>query len=146
LIVGDFWLSLGFALVLLLASAGLMGWHVRTWRCFRQAAQEGQEHDFRRRQFRRRMQSSAMLGLLAIAIFGGYWITSPPLPPLGVLVYWGCTLLLVVWLAMLAVVDAIATRHHYAQLRDACLVEQIRLRAELQRVERARGNGKPPRE
>lgn len=129
-------------MVLLLASAGLIWSHVRTWRRFREQPLDSREHDFRRRQFRRRMQSSAMLGLLAVAIFVGHWITSPPVPTWWFLAFWGGTVLLVAWLGLLALVDAISSRHYYARLRDGYLVEQIRLQAELKRLQRSRSNGK----
>lgn len=138
----DFWLSLGFAIILLAASAGMLWSHVHTWRRFQSLSLEPREHDFRRRQFRRRMQSSAMLGLLAVAILLGQWITSPPFPRVAPLIFWGVVLLLVLWMGLLAAADLIATRFYYRRLRDGYLVEQARLQAELRRVQKTLSNGK----
>ena len=57
--------------LLLLAAVGLMVSHVRSWRAFQRTNLAAEEFDYRRRQFRRRMQTSAMLGILAVAMFAG---------------------------------------------------------------------------
>lgn len=138
----DFWLSLGFAIVLLAASAGMLWSHVRAWRRFQSLQLEAREHDFRRRQFRRRMQTSALLGFLAVAILLGQWITSPPFPRVAPLIFWGVTGLLVLWMVLLAMADLVATHFYFRRLRDAYLVEQTRLKAELRRAQKTLSNGK----
>ena len=127
------------AVFLLLAAVGLMIWHVRAWRDARQQNLDDGELDFRRRQFRRRIQTSAMLGVLAVALFIGQFITGPDTL---LFIYWGVTLLLVAWLALLAVVDALATKLHFARLREKYLVEQAKLQAEIRRIQAAKGNGR----
>ena len=116
--------------------------HVRTWRRFRELELEPEEFDYRRRQFRRRMQTSAMLGLLAIAIFVGElliaWIDS---------VWFGMSfcvgmLIVVIWVGLLAAVDIFATKHHYDRLRQSYVIEQAKLQAELRRIQAKRGNGR----
>ena len=116
--------------------------HVRTWRRFRELELEPEEFDYRRRQFRRRMQTSAMLGLLAIAIFVGEllvaWIAS---------VWFGMSfcvgmLIVVLWVGLLAAVDIFATKHHYNRLRQSYVIEQAKLQAELRRIQAKRGNGR----
>lgn len=139
----DPWFSLGFAAVLLGASAVLICSHIRAWRRFRTQPLEPWEHDYRRRQFRRRMQSSAMLGLLALAVLVGPWMTSPPLTPLVPLAFWGLSLLVVFWVGLLAAADMLSTRYHYARLRDRHRLEQVCLEAQLRRAEQRRANGKP---
>jgi hypothetical protein len=144
--VDDLGTSLAFSLFLVAASAVMLGLHWRTWRCFQAQPLDEREYDFRRRQFRRRMQTSAMLGLLGIAILIGHWITSPPLPRLAPPIYWGVVVLAVFWLGLLAMADLLVTRHHYRRLHDDYLVQQARLQAELRRIQDAHGNGKPPQD
>ena len=52
-------------------------------------------------------------------------------------------LLLVLWLGLLAGVDILATRHHFAGLRSGYLVEQAELEIETRRLRNLGGNGKP---
>ncbi len=102
------------------------------------------ELDFYRRQFRRRIQTSALLGILAVMIFLGellaLWVNSH----VFFFIYWAAALVLVVWVALLAAADIWATQYHFGQLRQKCLVEQAKLHAEIRRVQSIRGNGKPP--
>ena len=136
------WSSALVSSFLLLCAAGLMFSHVRTWRRFRELELEPEEFDYRRRQFRRRMQTSAMLGLLAIAIFVGEllvaWSDS---------VWFGMSfcvgmLIVVIWVGLLAAVDIFATKHHYNRLRQSYVIEQAKLQAELRRIQAKRGNGR----
>jgi hypothetical protein len=140
----DNWTTLLVSALLLITAAGLMHWHVRSWRGMQSADMAENELDFYRRQFRRRIQTSAMLGILAVLICIGeflpMWIDSRTF----LIVYWAATLLLVVWVALLAVADFWATKYHFGQLRDKCLIEQAKLHAEIRRVRSVRGNGKPP--
>jgi Na+/H+ antiporter NhaD/arsenite permease-like protein len=124
---------------LLICTAGLMTLHVRTWRKAQRQELEADGLDYRRRQFRRRVQTSALLGLLAVAIFVGPFITGPPVV---VFAFWGVVLLVVCWVALLAVVDVIATKIHFDRLREKYLVEQAKLQAELRRLQATRGNGR----
>ena len=135
----EFWASLGFSLFLLLAAAVLMALHIKAWRWASRREQAPRELDFHRRHFRRRMQCSAMLGFLGIAVFVGQWIAGPPIL---VILFWGANLLIVAWLALLAVADTIVTVHHFQALRDNCLVEQAKLNAEAKRLRSLGGNGK----
>jgi hypothetical protein len=140
----DIWSSLLISVLLLLAALGLMYWHVLSWRRAQLADLAAGELDFYRRQFRRRIQTSAMLGILAVLIFAGVvlakWIDSQ----LFFIIYWAAALLLVIWVALLAGADIWATQFHFGQLRQKCLIEQAKLHAEIRRVQSVRGNGKPP--
>jgi peptidoglycan/LPS O-acetylase OafA/YrhL len=133
------WSSVLVSLLLLLFAAGLMAMHVQSWRRLRRREPDPHEFDYRRRQLRRRMQTSGLLGLLAVAIFVGQWVTEPNL--LGFL-FWGGVLLVLAWVALLAIVDMLATKHHFARLRQTYLVEEAKLQAELRRIRATAGNGK----
>ena len=137
----QFWTHAAFSSFVLLAAAGLIVWHVRTWREARSLELPPKARDYHRRQFRRRIQCSAMLAVLAVMLFVGQWVKLPLLPPLLVVCYWGIALLLVVWLALLAVADIIATKYYFGRLRSDVIVEQAKLEAEARRLRSLHGNG-----
>lgn len=138
----DIWSSLLISVLLLLAALGLMNWHVRSWQRAQSADLAVGEHDFYRRQFRRRIQTSAMLGILAVGIFVGELLTLWIDSQLFFIIYCAASLLLVVWVILLAVADIWATQYHFSKLRQQCLIEQAKLHAEIRRVQSIRGNGK----
>lgn len=138
-IIVEDWSDWLFPLFVAVSAVGLMAWHVWTWRWSRRQDFGPKERKFRWRQFRRRIQTSAMLGFLAVVLFVESWVASPVFKlALGV-----GMLVLVVWLAALAVSDFVATRHHLSRLRDGYLVEQVKLEAEARRLRSLQGNGKP---
>ena len=140
----DFWSSGLVSLLLLASAAGLMVWHVRLWRTLRDRPLEPRELAYRRGQFRRRMQTSAMLGLLGVAIISGEALTLSGSRMFAGL-YWGGVLLVVAWMALLALADMLATHQHFNRLRTEYLIERAKLQAEVQRIKAARSNGKPKR-
>lgn len=141
----NLWHSILVSGFLLICAAGLMLSHRRSWHQFRRRSArqdelDTQELDYRRRQFRRRMQTSAMLGALALALPVADWLTtrseSTPLH----LLCWSVVLLLVGWLGLLALADLVATKYHFGRMRHSYLVEEAKLKAELHRIETARGD------
>jgi hypothetical protein len=141
----DIWSLALISSLLLLCALGLMALHVRTWRRAQQQPLQPDDLDYHRRQYRRRMQTSAMLGLMAVAILVGQLATSRIESKLVVCGYWGVVLLMVGWVGLLAVADMLATKHHFNRLRQTYLIEQLKLHAELRRIRAARGNGKAPK-
>jgi hypothetical protein len=143
----DRWTSGLVCAVLLLFAAGLMAAHVRSWRAAGREQLAPQEFDYRRRQFRRRMRTSAMLGVVALLLPLGEalvpWIHSRALA----LCYWGGVLAVLVWICLMAVLDMLATHFHFSRLRQEYRVEQARLRAELRRIRQSAVNGRiqPPK-
>lgn len=135
----DFWSAAMTMVVLVLVAGAMMAGHVRVWRSARQPDLPPRDRDYHRRRFRRRMQSSAMVGLVGVAIFVGYWIQDPPLL---VVVYWSGVLLLVAWLGLLAMADIVSTAHHFGRMREDVLIEQARLEARARRIRHAQGNGR----
>ena len=129
--------------LLLLAALALMYWHVSSWRKAQTSDLAADELDFYRRQFRRRIQTSTLLGMLAIMLFLGellnLWIASR----LFFIIYWAAALVFVAWVCLLAAADIWATQYHFGQQRQKCLLEQAKLHAEVRRVQAIRGNGKP---
>ncbi len=123
--------------VLLTASAAWMVRHIQLWNRTRDTVLDARELDFRRRQFGRRMQTSGLMAILAVAMFAGCWITQPPLL---VLFYWLMVVGLTAWLMLLAAADMLATRIHFARMEDECEVAQSRLRSQLRQL---RGRSDP---
>ena len=139
----DILLWLPFPGLMMVCALALMVAHVRSWRAQQAANLAPQEFEYRRRQFRRRMQTSAMLAVIAVCLPLGLWILAR-WPRVGVY-FWGGVLVLVLWLGALALADIWATKLFYGKIRYDYRVEQARLEAELRRVQSARGNGKPSR-
>ena len=131
------------ALLLVLVAAWLMNSHARTWqRVWRRRKElEPNELDYRRRQFRRRVQTSAIVGLIGIGILAAQLISLLPVSRVLVVIVWGVVMLLAIWLGLLAVADMIATRHYFRRLKQSYLVQEACLQAELRRLQRTRGNG-----
>jgi len=135
----DPWITRLVALAILVSAAVLAWWHLRVRRGHRRSELPEVQYNFYRRQFRRRIQVSAMLGLLAVMLAVESWLTQPLIE---VLVGAGM-LLLLLWIMLLALVDALATRIHYDRLRGDHLVERAKLEAEVRRLRGVGGNGKP---
>jgi hypothetical protein len=60
--------------------------------------------------------------------------------------YWGAVLLLVLWMALLAVADMVATKFHFTRLKTDYMVEQAKLRAQMRKIQGVEGNGKKMRD
>jgi hypothetical protein len=133
----DFLPSLLISLVLLAAAAGLLVWHVCSWRAVQGEEVEPRELDYRRRQYRRRMQTSAMLGVLGVAILAGQVLTPRLQSRSFAGIYWSGVLILVAWMGLLAIADIVATHYHFSRLRTDYLIERTKLQAQV-RIERAK--------
>lgn len=127
---------------LLICATFLMIAHTRTWQAAQRESLDELELEYRRRQFRRRMQSSAMLAILAPILFFGQWVDR--LSPIIATLYWGGTLLLVCWLGLLAVADIIATKHYFGRIRQNCIIEQAKLQAKMRNIHDSLENGDFP--
>jgi len=135
----DAWITRLVAAVILLSAGALAWWHLRVRRTHRRVDLPAAQYDFYRRQFRRRIQVSAMLGLLAVMLAAESWLETLLIQVL----VWAGMLLLLLWIMLLALVDAVATRMHFDRLRSDYMVEQAKLEAEARRLRGVGGNGKP---
>jgi hypothetical protein len=134
------------SLLLLATSAALIVRHLRVWKRVRAEELDEQELDFCRRQFRRRMQSSAMIGVLGVAIAVGKLLFDVVKSPRFLVCYWIGVLAILLWILLLAVADMVATSAHYSRERSDLAVGHAKLQIELRKArERAgrRHNGKP---
>jgi amino acid permease len=128
--------------ILLLTAAGLLVSHVWAWRAAKQQELDAEELDYRRRQFRRRMHTSATLGLLALTVLIGYLLTLWFRSSWLALLFSASAMMLTCWVVLLAAMDVWATKRHFGRLRQNCLVEQAKLEAQIRRIQAVRGNGK----
>ena len=128
--------SLWMCALLVITSLWMIKMHIRDWREARaDESREPHELNFRRRRFRRRMQTSGILGVLGIAILVGHFI-QPPMAIAVVAVYWATVLLMVAWILVLACFDAIATQMHSSRMQRRNESEQALLEAKLRRAKK----------
>lgn len=135
----EFWSAPLVSLLLLSCALAMVYMHLRSWSAAQKDPNEAAHLEYRRRQYRRRMQTSIMLGVLALAIGIG---PALKLSPLWLTIYWTGVLAFTVWVGVLALVDIWATRHHFNRLRDRYAIEQARLEAEARRIKQRRSGGK----
>jgi hypothetical protein len=132
--------------LLIVSSAVLVVWHSRSWQRLREGNLSDRERDFWRRQYRRRMQTSAMLGVLGAAILVGQLLMPVVHASWFLLVFWGGVLVLVLWIVLLALADMVATSYYYGRERTGFARERAQLEAELRKArgeEKHTSNGKP---
>ncbi len=130
----DFWMSLAICVSLVSVALWLINVHWQHWQeVDADTDLQPRERDHLRNRHRRRMQTSTMLGFVGVAILAGR-LFPPDDPSLVVVLYWTGVALLVLWMALLALGDMIATRVHYATKRRKVVNERTRLEAQLRRV------------
>jgi hypothetical protein len=123
----------------LLVMAGCMfRWYHAVWRAAEAEAQSGPSPDpaefrFFRGQFRRRMQMSAMLALVALGLLASQFVDTDAHPTLFVLM-WLAMGLITAWVALLAVADLMAIRRHSLRLTTRLLMQQGGLQEEIRRL------------
>ncbi len=140
--MSDLWACGLFSLTIVAVAAGLCVWHVRVWRACVRGEADAAEFDFRRRQCRRRLQASVMLGLLGLSVSGGGVMMLFRLNPMAITLYWLAVFVLLGWLALLALADMVASKHYYSRVQDRYAVEQAQLKMVLRRLRAEGGNGR----
>ena len=119
-------------LLLLASSAVLVAVNVRSLRSMLANTAPQREQTFAQAQFRRRVQTSAMIGLIGAAMLGAQFLVAP----LVLLMAWAAIALLVCWVLLLALADFVAVRQHYSRLSRDNLAAEVRVQAELRREQR----------
>jgi VIT1/CCC1 family predicted Fe2+/Mn2+ transporter len=121
------------SLLLIGLSGVLLDLHRRSWR-IAQADSSLSQSDvrFARSQYKRRMQSSGIIGVLGAAIG-----VAPLVPhdPMAFAIYLAAISLACMAIMLLAAVDAWATRQNFMRLRSEQLAAQIKLAREVDRRE-----------
>jgi hypothetical protein len=123
------------SLLLIGLSGVLLDMHRRSWR---EAQHDGSltERDLRfaRSQYKRRMQSSSIIGVLGAAIG-----VAPLVPhePMAFALYLAAISAACMAIMLLAAIDAWATRQNFVRVRSEQLAAQIKLAREVTRRERS---------
>ena len=126
------WPTLFFSSALVITSLILLGWHVKAWREADHGGLAQRDYEFHRRQYRRRAQSSGMLGIIGLLIFGHLWVRDNTM----LAVYWAGVLGLVVWTVLLAAADFAASRLHYGPQVADQRTEHLLLQREIEKFRR----------
>ncbi len=134
------------AAMLVPVAAAMIVWHLREWQHWQQVGLDAVDLDYRRRQFQRRMQTSAMLGLLGLMMAVGQVLTGWLESPWFTICFWSATLLLVAWLILLALVDIWATRRHFGRLQRDIFLHRLALEAAQRRAKASASDASEPAE
>jgi hypothetical protein len=130
----DFWTSLAVCVALLIPAVWMLSVQ---WRQWQQVDADTNMRPARKNhlrcRYRRRMQVSTMLGCIGIAFLGGELF--PPEEGLVPAIYWICVALLVLWMALLAVADMVATRMYYSRLQEHVDLERTKLEVQIRRFQ-----------
>jgi hypothetical protein len=117
---------LGLALTMLVA-------HARTWRRARARRLSAADFMFQEGQFRRRMQASSLLALVAPTMLVGVRVPAHESPKIF-MALWLVVALATCWVAWLAFLDALASARHFHRLSRERSIDRARLRSELDRL------------
>jgi hypothetical protein len=126
------WPTLLFSAALVFTSLVMLAWHVKAWREADHGGLAERDYEFFRRQYRRRAQSSGMLGIIGLLILGHLWVPDNTM----LAVYWSGVLGLVVWTVLLAAADFAASRLHYGQQVAEQRTEHLLLKREIEKFRR----------
>ena len=129
-------LTIPLSLALIVISLILVVGHIRAWRTADHGGLAEVERAFQARRYRRRLQTSAMLGVIGLLMLGELWLDKVFKDELPRLLYWSGVGLLLLWLLLLAASDWLASRQHYRGQLDRLQTDRDVLRSELERLRR----------
>lgn len=132
--------TLIFAIALLAFAGALIAWHLLAWRKADHGGLTDEDYRFYKNQFRRRMQTSALLGAMGLLALGDLWITGT----VARAALWTVMFLLLLWVLLLAAADWLASRLHFDKLLSASAVEHALLQREIEQFHREQKAGIPP--
>lgn len=107
--------AVAFAFVLVMLSAFLVFTHVSKWNDLRVADLKPERIEFGRRQFRRRLFGSLLIGLAGLACLASPWMIDPRQSEFWW--YWSGLLVIVALLGALAIVDAWDTYRYFRSVQ-----------------------------
>ncbi|MCL2304745.1 MAG: hypothetical protein FWC43_05320 [Planctomycetaceae bacterium] len=93
--------------------------------------QEERERVFKRRQHRRRIQISVLIGICGLCMFAGTHFSHETQPGLFAL-SWALAILFIFWTILLALVDALSIRMHFGRIHRRNLAEEAKYRYQLE--------------
>lgn len=129
-------LTIAVSVALLLIALALTVFHVRAWRVVDHGGLAAAEREFQERRYRRRLQTSAMLGAIGLLILGDLWLDRIIQDDWGRLLYWCGVALSLLWLLLLAASDWLASRQHFQGQLRRLEADRDSLRADLERLRR----------
>jgi hypothetical protein len=132
------WPSLAFGAFLILLSCGLVVSHIIARRWAEEHVSTEPERTYRRRQFRRRMHASALIGGVGAAVIGGLWVDAPP----GEALYWSGVLLAAIWILILAGADISSTQSFLRESQRQRTTEEETLTKFIEHHHRHQDDGK----
>lgn len=128
--------TVAVSVALILISILLALTHLRAWRAADHGGLAAAEREFQERRYRRRLQTSLMLGAIGLLVLGDLWLDQIVKEAWARLLYWSGVGLLLLWLLLLAASDWLASRQHYRGQLDRLLADRDALRADLERIRR----------
>lgn len=129
-------LTIAVSAALLLVSFALTIVHVRAWRAADHGGLAAAEREFQERRYRRRLQTSAMLGAIGLLILGDLWLDRIIKEDWGRLLYWCGVGLSLLWLLLLAASDWLASQQHFHGQLRRLEADRDSLRADLEQLRR----------
>lgn len=128
-----------YAIAALLAAValGTFLWQSEAWKRQQRQSLAGFETSFYRQRHRRRMQISVLLAIVAVAMAVGVWLSNP----LVWSIFWFGVLAVLVWIIVLAMLDASSSHVFFDRIRSRHLAEQAALQRELLEQARRRAGG-----
>jgi hypothetical protein len=130
------WGTITFAAFLVFLALGLLAWHWNVWRQADHGGLPEREQEFHRRQFRRRIQASGMLGVIGLLIMGSLWIEET----IAQALFWLGVLFALLWVVLLALADWWASRTFYGRDQALQTAEIEILKAEIRKYESEQQN------
>jgi hypothetical protein len=112
-------------------SLGLLAWHWNSWRQSDHGGLPEREQLFYRRQFRRRVLASGMLGVIGLLMTASLWIQETS----AQLTFWLGILFALLWVILLAITDWWASRTHFGRDQVLQTVERELLKAEIRKYQ-----------
>lgn len=128
-----------FASLLVFLSLGLLAWHYNAWQAVDHGGLGERDHEFYRRQFRRRMIGSGMIGIVGLLMISSLWIEDT----LQAAIFWSGILFILFWMVLLALSDVWATRMHYSREDTVQKAEYLVLQAEIRKFQSERESAEP---
>lgn len=119
--------NLVFAAMLFAISLALLFHHQWAWRVAQREASTARDLEFSRRRYRRRLQTSGMIGVVAVAIVAGGFIEETK----TAVFFWLGVCVLVMWIGFLAFADWASSYAHFKTVHKRQLAEHAALHAEL---------------
>lgn len=123
--------------LLVALAVGLVVRHCSFWRSLNKEHLDDSEVQYFRRQFRRRVITSSLVGVIGVTFVVLYWIKSPVVFSIF-LFGW---LITIGWILLMALSDILSTRSFKSELRVSQIARRSELEAEIERLRNRQRTG-----